>query len=651
MTAQYGIDASAHDLTVRPQDDFYRHVNGKWIDETEIPADKPLFGAFYVLRDKSEQQVHDIITEGGNAPIARKLTDLYASFMDEARADQLGVAPIAAELKLIETMRSVDDAAKLLGEFERAGIGGLFGLGIENDMKNPERYIPMIFQGGLGLPDEAYYREEQHAEVLAKYEPHVAQMFHLAGWSNADADAAAARVVAFETKLAAHHMDVVESRNWDTNYHLMAFDELQALTPTFDWSLYLAGAHQTRALLEESVVFMPDFLGAWAQLFTNENLESIKAWLAWNVIDSMAAYLSADLVAQNFEFNGRLLSGMEQIRPRWKRAVSLIEGSLGEAVGEVYVQRHFPESSKRDMEHLVENLLKAYEVSIKALDWMSEETKVKALEKLAKFTPKIGYPTKFKDYSSLEISADDLVGNVRRVNAWVVADAFAKLGKPIDREEWHMTPQTVNAYYNPTMNEIVFPAAILQWPFYDPQSDKATNYGGIGAVIGHEIGHGFDDKGSTFDGDGKLEQWWTEEDRAKFEQRTKALIAQYDSLTPAQLSEDHHVNGAFTIGENIGDLGGANIAYKAYKFSLGGQEDEIIDGLTGDQRFFMSYAQIWRTKSRDEILIQRLATDPHSPAEFRCNQILKNVDQFYAAFDVKPGDSMWLDPAERVSIW
>jgi len=651
MTAQYGIDASAHDLTVRPQDDFYRHVNGKWIDETEIPADKPLFGAFYVLRDKSEQQVHDIITEGGNAPIARKLTDLYASFMDEARADQLGVAPIAAELKLIETMRSVDDAAKLLGEFERAGIGGLFGLGIENDMKNPERYIPMIFQGGLGLPDEAYYREEQHAEVLAKYEPHVAQMFHLAGWSNADADAAAARVVAFETKLAAHHMDVVESRNWDTNYHLMAFDELQALTPTFDWSLYLAGAHQTRALLEESVVFMPDFLGAWAQLFTNENLESIKAWLAWNVIDSMAAYLSADLVAQNFEFNGRLLSGMEQIRPRWKRAVSLIEGSLGEAVGEVYVQRHFPESSKRDMEHLVENLLKAYEVSIKALDWMSEETKVKALEKLAKFTPKIGYPTKFKDYSSLEISADDLVGNVRRVNAWVVADAFAKLGKPIDREEWHMTPQTVNAYYNPTMNEIVFPAAILQWPFYDPQSDKATNYGGIGAVIGHEIGHGFDDKGSTFDGDGKLEQWWTEEDRAKFEQRTKALIAQYDALTPAQLSEDHHVNGAFTIGENIGDLGGANIAYKAYKFSLGGQEDEIIDGLTGDQRFFMSYAQIWRTKSRDEILIQRLATDPHSPAEFRCNQILKNVDQFYAAFDVKPGDAMWLDPAERVSIW
>jgi len=651
MTAQYGIDASAHDLTVRPQDDFYRHVNGKWIDETEIPADKPLFGAFYVLRDKSEQQVHDIITEGGNAPIARKLTDLYASFMDEARADQLGVAPIAAELKLIETMRSVDDAAKLLGEFERAGIGGLFGLGIENDMKNPERYIPMIFQGGLGLPDEAYYREEQHAEVLAKYEPHVAQMFHLAGWSNADADAAAARVVAFETKLAAHHMDVVESRNWDTNYHLMTFDELQALTPTFDWSLYLAGAHQTRALLEESVVFMPDFLGAWAQLFTNENLESIKAWLAWNVIDSMAAYLSADLVAQNFEFNGRLLSGMEQIRPRWKRAVSLIEGSLGEAVGEVYVQRHFPESSKRDMEHLVENLLKAYEVSIKALDWMSEETKVKALEKLAKFTPKIGYPTKFKDYSSLEISADDLVGNVRRVNAWVVADAFAKLGKPIDREEWHMTPQTVNAYYNPTMNEIVFPAAILQWPFYDPQSDKATNYGGIGAVIGHEIGHGFDDKGSTFDGDGKLEQWWTEEDRAKFEQRTKALIAQYDALTPAQLSEDHHVNGAFTIGENIGDLGGANIAYKAYKFSLGGQEDEIIDGLTGDQRFFMSYAQIWRTKSRDEILIQRLATDPHSPAEFRCNQILKNVDQFYAAFDVKPGDSMWLDPAERVSIW
>jgi len=651
MTAQYGIDASAHDLSVRPQDDFYRYVNGKWIEETVIPADKPLFGAFSVLRDKSEREVHDIITEGGSDPIAKKLADLYASFMDEERANSLRVAPIAAELKLIETIRSVDDAAKLLGEFERAGIGGLFGMGIENDMKNPERYIAMLFQGGLGLPDEAYYREEQHAEVLAAYGPHIAQMFQLAGWSAENADAAAAKIVAFETKLAAHHLDVVASRNWDTNYNLYTFEQLQELTPTFDWSLYLAGAHQTPALLQEVVVFMPEFLKAWADLFNNDHLESLKAWLSWQVIDSLAPYLSSDLVAQNFEFNGRLLSGMEEIRPRWKRAVSLIEGSLGEAIGEVYVQRHFPESSKRDMEHLVDNLLKAYEVSIRGLDWMSEATKVKALEKLAKFTPKIGYPTKFKDYSSLEITADDLVGNVRRVNAWVVDDACAKLGKPIDREEWHMTPQTVNAYYNPTMNEIVFPAAILQWPFYDPQSDKATNYGGIGAVIGHEIGHGFDDKGSTFDGDGKLDQWWTAEDRAKFEERTKALIEQYDQLSPVQLGDEYHVNGAFTIGENIGDLGGATIAYKAYKYSLGGQEDEVINGLTGDQRFFMSYAQIWRTKSRDEIMIQRLATDPHSPAEFRCNQILKNVDQFYEAFDVQPTDAMWLDPASRVTIW
>ena len=657
MTAQYGIDASAQDPSVRPQDDFYRFINGTWLKNTDIPADKPLYGAFIMLRDKSEQEVHDIITEAAadrNATgIAKKLGDLYAAFMNEQRAEELGVAPIAAELKLIETIRGIDDATKLLGQFERSGISGLFGTFIENDMKNPERYITMLFQGGLGLPDEAYYREPQHAETLDAYQPHIAQMFHLAGWSNADADAAAAKVFAFESALAKHHIDVVEARNWDTNYHLMTYAELQELTPTFDWSIFLKGAELDESVLNEVVVFVPGFHKAWTELYTNDNLENIKAWLAWQVISSMAPYLNSAIVDQNFDFFGRRLSGTEQNRPRWKRAVSLIEGSLGEAIGEVYVQRHFPESSKRDMEHLVQNLLKAYEISIKDLDWMSEATKVKALDKLAKFTPKIGYPNKFKNYDSLEITADELVGNVRRVSSWVVDDNYAKLGKPIDRDEWHMTPQTVNAYYNPTMNEIVFPAAILQWPFYSPDSDAATNYGGIGAVIGHEIGHGFDDKGSTFNGDGALEQWWTEEDLAKFKERTKALIDQYEVLVPAQLGPDseHHVNGAFTIGENIGDLGGAGIAYKAYKIALGGAEDEVINGLTGDQRFFASYAQVWRSKSRDEITIQRLATDPHSPSEFRANQILKNVDAFYEAFDVKPGDGMWLEPSDRVRIW
>jgi len=651
MTAQYGIDASARDLSVRPQDDFYRHVCGTWLKETEIPADKPLYGSFMVLRDQSEKEVHEIITEGGTSENATKLANLYASFMDETRTNELRVAPVAAELKLIETIRNTDDAAKLLGEFERAGISGLFGMGIFNDFKNPDRYMAYLFQGGLGLPDEAYYREEQHRETLDAYEPHIAQMFHLAGWDNAAADAAAARIVAFETKLASHHLDVVAARDWEACYHLMTFDELQALTPTFDWTLWLAGAGQSRQLLEEVVVLMPEFVKSWAELVSNANLETLKDWLSWQVIDSMAPYLSDDLVAQNFEFNGRRLSGTEENRPRWKRAVSLIEGSLGEAIGEVFVGRHFPASSKAEMEQLVQNLLKAYEISIKDLDWMSDTTKVKALEKLSKFTPKIGYPAKFKDYSSLHISADDLVGNVRRVHAWVLDDECSKIGKPIDRDAWEMTPQTVNAYYMPTMNEIVFPAAILRWPFYSPDSDMATNYGGIGAVIGHEIGHGFDDKGSTFDGDGKMESWWTEEDRAKFDARTKALIAQYDALSPEQLGDEHHVNGAFTIGENIGDLGGANIAYKAYKIALGGREDEVIDGLTGDQRFFASYAQVWRSKARDEIMIQRLATDPHSPAEFRCNQILKNVDAFYEAYGVTEGDAMWLDPAERVSIW
>ena len=654
MTEQFGIDISAHDPSVRPQDDFYKFVNGTWLKNTEIPADKPLYGAFTMLRDRSEQEVHDIITqaqEQSNSPLAKKIGDLYASFMDEEHANQLGIAPIAAELKLIETIRSIDDATKLLGEFERAGISGLFGLGIFNDFKNPERYITYVFQGGLGLPDEAYYRDPIHAEILDAYTPHVAQMLHLAGWEISAAEAAAAKIVAFETKLASHHLDVVASRDWENLYSLVTFEKLQELTPTFDWSLYLAGADQTQALMQETVVLMTGFLQAWSELYTNQNLESIKLWLAWQVIDSMAPYLSNDLIAQNFDFNGRKLSGTEENRPRWKRAVSLIEGSLGEAIGEIFVSKHFPESSKKEMEALVQNLLLAYRDSITNLDWMSDATRAKALEKLSKFKPKIGYPNKWKDYSTLEIDRHDLVGNVRRVNAWVVDRECQRIGKPIDRDEWGMTPQTVNAYYSPTMNEIVFPAAILRWPFYSPLSDKATNYGGIGAVIGHEIGHGFDDKGSTFDGDGKLESWWTDEDRTKFEERTKALIEQYNGLSPEQLPDEQKVNGAFTIGENIGDLGGATIAYKAYKYALGGQPDEVINGMTGDQRFFMSYAQIWRQVAKDEIMIQRLATDPHSPAEFRTNQILKNVEPFYQAFDVQPGDGMWLDPERRVSIW
>jgi len=654
MTEQFGIDKSAHDPAVRPQDDFYRFVNGTWLKETKIPADKPLYGSFIALRDRSEQEVHEIITDAAanpDSPLARKIGDLYASFMNEEAADQMGIAPVAAELKLIETARNIDDITKLLGEFERAGISGIFGLGIFNDMKNPERYIAYSFQGGLGLPDEAYYRDPLHAEILEAYTPHVAQMLHLAGWEISAAEAAAAKIVAFETELAKHHLDVVKSRDWEELYSLRTFDELQALTPTFDWSLYLAGMHQTPALLAENVVLMEGFLKALEGHYNNQNLETIKLWAAWQVISSLAPYLSSDIVAQNFDFNGRRLSGTEENRPRWKRAVSLIEGSLGEAIGEIFVEKHFPASSKTEMETLVQNLLAAYHQSISELTWMTNVTKAKALEKLSKFTPKIGYPNKWKDYSTLEVDRDDLVGNVRRVSAWVVAKECERIGKPIDRDEWGMTPQTVNAYYNPTMNEIVFPAAILRWPFYSPASDLATNYGGIGAVIGHEIGHGFDDKGSTFDGDGKLEQWWTEEDRNAFEERTKALIEQYNALTPAQLGPEQKVNGAFTIGENIGDLGGACIAYKAYHMALGGQTDEVIDGLTGDQRFFMSYAQIWRQVSRDEIMIQRLATDPHSPPEFRSNQILKNVDAFYEAFNVQPGDGMWLDPEQRVSIW
>jgi len=654
MSMKPGIDAAALDKTVRLQDDLFQHVNGTWFAATEIPEDKAIYGSFHMLADDAEAAVKEILLEAAANPqpgVSQQIGDLYSAFLDEERANELGAAPIAADLLLISQVRQIDDATKLLGEFERTGVSGLFGLWVDNDEGNPDRYIVNMSQGGLGLPDEAYYREEKHQEIRDAYVPHIAQMLTLAGWATEASLPAAHQIMDFETALAAIHWNNVDTRDADKTYNLTARAHLDALAPTFDWNIWLTAAQFDSKVLAETVVGMPSFFEGLTELWNVDHLEQIKLWLAWQVIRSTAPFLSEKFVNERFAFYGTKLTGAPMNRARWKRAVSLVEGSLGEAVGKIYVEKHFPEAAKARMDELVEYLIQAYRDSVKDLDWMTEATKVKALVKLDKFTPKIGYPVKWKDYSSVVIHRDDLVGNIRRVSAWNAEKELAKIGAAIDRDEWFMTPQTVNAYYNPGFNEIVFPAAILQPPFFSLDTDDAVNFGAIGAVIGHEIGHGFDDQGSKYDGDGKLESWWSDEDRAAFEKLTKALIGQYNELSPAQLDDSNKVNGELTIGENIGDLGGLGIAYKAYLMSLGGTEAPIIDGLTGPQRLFISWAQAWRTKGRDEMVLQRLATDPHAPAEFRCNQIVRNIDAFYEAFDVKPTDKLWLDPADRVIIW
>ncbi|CAB4683734.1 MAG: peptidase M13 [Actinobacteria bacterium] len=653
MTDIQGINKAGFDLAIRPQDDLFRHANGDWLKNEEIPADQAVHGSFYKLRDDSEDAVKAILEDAQANPkpgVSQQIGDMYASFLDEARANELGAAPIAADLERI-SKANFAELTRIMGELERTGSSGLFGFYVNNDPGNPERYLVNMYQGGLGLPDESYYHDEKYAAFRDAYVPYIASMLQHAGWSAADADRDAAVIMAFETGLSKLHWSVVESRDAEKTYNLITFDHLKNMMPTFDWASYLEGMKFDSKILFETVVMMPSFFEGIDSVYNEGNIDAVKLWLQWQVINSTAPYLSDAFVNTRFDFYGKKLTGQPEMRARWKRGVQLVEGSLGEAVGEIYVEKHFPPAAKARMDELVKWLIKAYEESIKNLDWMTEDTKKKALVKLSKFNPKIGYPSKWKDYSSLAIDRNDLVGNVRRASAWQADKEAAKIGAPLDREEWFMTPQTVNAYYNPGFNEIVFPAAILQPPFFSLDADDAVNFGGIGGVIGHEIGHGFDDQGSKYDGDGALISWWTEEDRAAFEERTKILIEQYDELTPDGLSDEFKVNGALTIGENIGDLGGITIAYKAYLMSLNGEEPPVIDGLTGAQRFFLSWGLIWRGKSRDEIAIQRLATDPHSPSEFRCNQVARNFDSFYDAFGVTDEDSMWLDPAKRVSIW
>ncbi|TYL53460.1 M13 family metallopeptidase [Agromyces mariniharenae] len=650
-----GIAKDELDDEVRPQDDLFRHVNGKWIERTEIPADKARYGSFLVLHEEAEKAVREIIEEAQQADPgteARKVGDLYASFMNEQRADLLGATPIAAQLVEVSLVNSVESFLETLGKLERQGIAGLVQLYVDNDPGDPERYLVFVEQGGIGLPDESYFREERFAAVRTAYSAHLERMFALAKLP--DPADRAVRVFDLETDLAKAHWNNVDTRDSEKTYNLYAWGDAAAAS-SLDLQVWRDAMGVPEGAFAELVLREPSFVEALGGLLTEERLEAWKDWLAWQVIRSTAAYLSNDFVEANFDFYGRTLTGTPQMRERWKRGVSLVEGAMGEAVGRIYVERHFPPAAKDAMDDLVANLVEAYRESITGLEWMGDETRAKALEKLDKFTPKIGFPVKWRDYSTLEIDADDLVGNVRATAEFEFNRELAKIGKPIDRDEWFMTPQTINAYYNPGFNEIVFPAAILQYPFFDAGRDAAANYGAIGAVIGHEIGHGFDDQGSKYDGDGRLTDWWTEADRAAFEDRTKALIAQYDALRPAQLDgengDDHHVNGALTIGENIGDLGGLAIAWKAYVLSLDGKKSPAVDGLSGAERFFLSWAQAWQMKGRDEEVIRLLAIDPHSPNEFRCNQIVRNIDEFYTGFGVTDDDALWLDPAERVTIW
>lgn len=646
-----GIDRDELDPAVRPQDDLYRHVNGRWIARTPIPDDKARYGSFMVLAEDAEKAVREIIEQAQKAEagtLEKKVGDLYASFMDDERIEALGAAPLAPLLSEVDAIDDVDALLSTIGSLERRGVPGFVQLFVDNDPGDPERYLIFVEQGGLGLPDEAYYREEKHSETLAAYRAHVERMLSLAGLDNAAARAE--RVVALETAIAAHHWDTVRNRDAQATYNLATFDEWAARARGVDLARWRDGYGIPPLALTEVVLRQPDVTDGIAAELTGRDLDDWRDWLRYAIVRSMAPYLSTAFVDESFAFFGRTLTGAPELRARWKRGVALVERAMGEAVGATYVERHFKPEAKAAMDDLVANLVEAYRQSIETLEWMTPATRERALEKLRTFTPKIGYPDRWRDYSALAISADDVLANVQAAGEFEFERELKKIGSPIDRDEWFMTPQTVNAYYNPGFNEIVFPAAILQYPFFDAGRDAAANYGAIGAVIGHEIGHGFDDQGSRFDGDGRLYDWWTADDRAAFEARTASLIAQYDALEPTE-APGHHVNGALTIGENIGDLGGLGIAWKAYLLSLDGAEPALIDGLTAAQRFFLSWAQAWQIAIRPEEALRLLSIDPHSPNEFRCNQIVRNIDAFYDAFDVSPDDALWLDPDARVVIW
>jgi putative endopeptidase len=646
-----GLELSDRHPDIHPGDDLYRHMNERWASRNTIPADKARFGEFTVLAETAEKQVRDIIEQAETTDEASdefKVGVLFRSFMAEDAIDERGLSPLTERIEALQAAAgSLESLLSWMGHAERLGLGGVMQLFIDNDPGQPDRYVVFIEQSGISLPDEAYYRDDQFEPIRQAFVAHLEKTFAFIGLD--DPAKRAARVMEWETKLASHHWDQVRCRDAQATYNLRSWSDVVSSAPGFDLDVWREAVGLGHDTVAEVVVRQPEFVTGMADVWAGASVEELVDWLTWRLVVQFAPYLHKEMVELHFDFFGRTLTGAPELRARWKRGVGFVESVMGEAVGKLYVDQHFPVAAKTQMDALVERLLEAYRESISTLVWMSDETKEKALEKLATFTPKIGYPDKWRDYSTLTVS-QDLVANVEAAAEFEFARELKKIGRPIDRAEWFMTPQTVNAYYNPGFNEIVFPAAILQYPFFDPDRDAAANYGSIGAVIGHEIGHGFDDQGSRFDGEGRLIDWWTKEDRDRFEQLAAVLIEQFSELEPRQLP-GQKVNGELTIGENIGDLGGLAIAWKAYLASLEGAEPPVLEDTTAAQRFFLSWAQSWRFMARDEEAKRLLQIDPHSPAEFRCNQIARNLDVFYEAFDVTPDHELWLDADKRVTIW
>ncbi|MCA0357955.1 MAG: M13 family metallopeptidase [Proteobacteria bacterium] len=644
----WGFDISGMDTSVKPGDDFYKFANGAWDARTQIPSDRTRYGAFDFLAELSEARTRSIIEAAAADKAATgdkaKIGAAYRAYMDEATIEKLDAKPLAPWLAGIKKVKTKDEFTALMGKASTTPYTALIGLGIQTDAKNPQRYAVYAGTGGLSLPDRDYYLEARFADKKAAYLAYVEKMLTMAGWEKPAENAKA--ILAFETQLAEATWTRVERRNRDKTYNPATLAELQAMTPGYDWNKYLVGTELPK--IDRFIVTTNTSFPKFAKIYADTPLETLKAWQAFKVIDGASGMLSKRFVDAQFEFRNKTLAGQPEQRPRWKRGVGAVNGMLGEAVGKEYVAAYFPPESKAKMISLVGDIRTVLKGRIDASDWMGPETKVKAQEKLAKFTVKIGYPDKWRDYSKLEIKDNDAYGNVLRAGAWDYRHDVERLNQPVDKTEWGMTPQTVNAYYNSVNNEIVFPAAILQAPFFHPDADPAVNYGGIGGVIGHEIGHGFDDQGRKSDGDGVLRDWWTAEDAAKFNAQAAKLGAQYSAFEPFPGVK---VNGALTMGENIGDLSGLAFALDAYHVSLKGKPSPVLDGFTGDQRVYLGWAQVWRQKTRDEALKQQIATDPHSPAYYRVNGTIRNQPGWYSAYDVKPGDKLYVAPEDRVKLW
>ncbi|CAH0336633.1 Neutral endopeptidase [Flavobacterium sp. CECT 9288] len=646
-----GVTKKNMDTLVNPGDNFDAYVNGTWVKNNKIPADKTSYGAFDILYDQSQKDVKAIIEEASKGTFAegsdeQKIGDYYSSFMNRKDRDAKGIAPIQPELKNIDAIANYTDLAAYFGKSNRTGVSMPFSVVVTEDFKNPKQYTLMTWQGGLGLPEREYYlqADAKMVETRAKYVAHIEKMLQLVGLPNAAESAS--KIMALETVLATSHMKKEETRNTAKLYNKYKVADLKKLMADFDWNAMLknAGIDKEKTI----VISQVEYTKSLNTIIKNTPIDTWKTYLKWSLINNTANYLTTALDKQNFDFYGKTLYGTEAQEEDWKRGVSSVNGGLGEIVGKVYVKKHFSPEAKERMTGMVKNLLKAYAESIKKLDWMSANTKKEALAKVDKFMIKIGYPDQWRDYSALKVAKNDLYGNAERARVFEYNRMLNKLGKPVDRTEWGMTPQTVNAYYNPTLNEIVFPAAILQPPFFNLKAEDAVNYGGIGAVIGHEIGHGFDDQGSTFDGEGVMRNWWTPQDLTAFKAKTKSLVDQYSAF---KVFPDLNLNGEFTLGENIGDLGGLSIAIKAYKLSLNGKEAPVMDGFTGIQRVFLGWGQVWLDKSREKAIRNQIASDPHSPAKFRINAVVRNVPEFYEAFNIKPTDSLYLATDKRVKIW